>query len=95
MFLASIAHHYSFSYKPYIRYGIPEHPMGCCDGFLAMWDVSDVHTDIKEHLGIVGKYIFIHYYNIIDWLFFLRNVLLGNLFVSYLINDLFYFYSTT
>lgn len=23
--------------------------------FRAMWDVSDVHNDIKEHLGVVGS----------------------------------------
>lgn len=26
-----------------------------CDFFRAMWDVSDVHNDIKEHLGVVGS----------------------------------------
>lgn len=52
MFLAAIAHHYSFSYKPYVS---PENPSPSCLGsFLAMWDVSDVKRDISEHLGVVG-----------------------------------------
>ncbi|KAL0884110.1 hypothetical protein ABMA27_016129 [Loxostege sticticalis] len=53
MFLAAIAHHYSFSYKPYMS---PENPSPSCLGsFLAMWDVSDVKRDISEHLGVVGS----------------------------------------
>ncbi|CAG9563279.1 unnamed protein product [Danaus chrysippus] len=53
MFLAAIAHHYSFSYKPYIS---PLAPTNSCLGsFLAMWDVSDVKRDISEHLGVVGS----------------------------------------
>lgn len=55
MFLAAIAHHYSFSHKPYID-GIVENK-SLCAAFLAMWDVSDVHSDMKEHFGIVGKFI--------------------------------------
>lgn len=52
MFLAAIAHHYSFSYKEYV---LPENPSPSCFGsFLAMWDVSDVKRDISEHLGVVG-----------------------------------------
>lgn len=53
MFLAAIAHHYSFSYKPYVS---PLDPSPSCLGsFLAMWDVSDVKRDISEHLGVVGS----------------------------------------
>uniref|UniRef100_A0A1B6DCU8 Transmembrane protein 184C n=2 Tax=Clastoptera arizonana TaxID=38151 RepID=A0A1B6DCU8_9HEMI len=55
MFLAAIAHHYSFSHKPYID-GIVENK-SLCAAFLAMWDVSDVHSDMKEHFGIVGNKI--------------------------------------
>lgn len=54
MCLAAIAHHYSFSYEQYVRHGSPNHP--CCASFLAMWDISDVQSDIREHLGIVGTY---------------------------------------
>ncbi|KAJ8940437.1 hypothetical protein NQ318_007137 [Aromia moschata] len=44
-----------FSYEPYARPG--SNNQSCCSAFLAMWDVSDVHTDIREHLGIVGSSI--------------------------------------
>ena len=52
MFLAAVAHHYSFSYKPYVN--VLATQQSCCAAFLAMWDVSDVQRDIKEHLGVVG-----------------------------------------
>ncbi|KAK9754869.1 Organic solute transporter Ostalpha [Popillia japonica] len=54
MCMAAIAHHYSFSYQPYVRSGSTQ---SCCAAFLAMWDVSDVQRDIQEHLGIVGSSI--------------------------------------
>ncbi|KAK7798387.1 hypothetical protein U0070_013846, partial [Myodes glareolus] len=39
------AHHYSFSYKPYVK----EAGEGSrFDSFLAMWDVSDIRDDISE-----------------------------------------------
>lgn len=53
MFLAAIAHHYSFSYKPYVN--VVSGQQSCCAAFLAMWDVSDVQRDIREHLGVVGS----------------------------------------
>lgn len=53
MFLAAIAHHYSFSYKPFARHE-PD-SRSCLGSFLAMWDVSDVKRDISEHLGVVGS----------------------------------------
>lgn len=53
MFLAAVAHHYSFSYKPYVNMAAGQ--QSCCAAFLAMWDVSDVQRDIKEHLGVVGS----------------------------------------
>ncbi|KAL0273038.1 UNVERIFIED_CONTAM: hypothetical protein PYX00_005814 [Menopon gallinae] len=59
MFLAAIAHHYSFSYKPFIPRkmdsGGVEDTLGCWDAFAAMWDVSDVHRDLREHIGVVGS----------------------------------------
>lgn len=55
MCLAAIAHHYSFSYEQYVTPG--SHNQSCCSSFLEMWDISDVHTDIREHLGIVGSSI--------------------------------------
>lgn len=55
MFLAAIAHHYSFSYKPYINDLVEKRTL--CDAFITMWDVSDVHADLKEHFGVVGSSI--------------------------------------
>ncbi|XP_011299515.1 transmembrane protein 184C [Fopius arisanus] len=52
MFLAAVAHHYSFSYKPYVNLAQGE---PWWDAFRAMWDVSDVHNDIKEHFSVVGS----------------------------------------
>ncbi|XP_063233090.1 transmembrane protein 184C [Bacillus rossius redtenbacheri] len=54
MFLAAVAHHFSFSHKPYAS-GDGAHEQSCCSAFLAMWDVSDVQRDIKEHFGVVGS----------------------------------------
>ncbi|KPP70365.1 transmembrane protein 184C-like, partial [Scleropages formosus] len=52
MFLAAIAHHYSFTYKPYIQ----EAEEGSCfDSFMAMWDVSDIRADISEQVRNVGR----------------------------------------
>ncbi|XP_055465085.1 transmembrane protein 184C [Psammomys obesus] len=52
MFLAAIAHHYSFSYKPYVH----EAEEGSCfDSFLAMWDLSDIRDDISEQVRRVGR----------------------------------------
>ncbi|KAM4710114.1 transmembrane protein 184C [Discoglossus pictus] len=52
MFLAAVAHHYSFSYKPYVQ----EADEGSCfDSFLAMWDISDIRADISEQVRNVGR----------------------------------------
>lgn len=52
MFFAAIAHHYTFSYKPYVH----EAEEGSCfDSFLAMWDVSDIRDDISEQVRRVGR----------------------------------------
>uniref|UniRef100_A0A3Q2YQ96 Transmembrane protein 184C n=1 Tax=Hippocampus comes TaxID=109280 RepID=A0A3Q2YQ96_HIPCM len=54
MFLAAIAHHVSFTYKPYIQ----EAEEGSCfDSFMAMWDVSDVRADISEQVRNVGPFV--------------------------------------
>ncbi|KAK0144928.1 Transmembrane protein 184C [Merluccius polli] len=52
MFLAAIAHHFSFTYKPYIQDGDEG---SCFDSFLAMWDISDVRADISEQVRNVGR----------------------------------------
>ncbi|XP_071190293.1 transmembrane protein 184C-like isoform X2 [Salvelinus alpinus] len=51
MFLAAIAHHYSFTYKPYI---LEAEEGSCFDSFMAMWDVSDIRADISEQVQHVG-----------------------------------------
>ncbi|XP_042326075.1 transmembrane protein 184C [Sceloporus undulatus] len=55
MFFAAIAHHYSFSYKPYVQ----EAEEGSCfDSFLAMWDISDLRADVTEQVRHVGRTVF-------------------------------------
>ncbi|CAL1582145.1 unnamed protein product [Knipowitschia caucasica] len=52
MFLAAIAHHYTFSYKPYVQ----EAEEGSCfDSFMAMWDFSDIREDVSEQVRNVGR----------------------------------------
>lgn len=58
MFLAAIAHHYSFSYKPYVINA--EEAPTCCGAFIAMFDVSDIKSDITEHFGVVGKFTLLY-----------------------------------
>ncbi|KAM7394426.1 hypothetical protein PAMP_021231 [Pampus punctatissimus] len=52
MFLAAIAHHFSFTYKPYIQ---EAEEVSCFDSFMAMWDISDVRADISEQVRNVGR----------------------------------------
>ncbi|CAG02201.1 unnamed protein product, partial [Tetraodon nigroviridis] len=52
MFLAAIAHHYTFTYKPYVQ----EAEEGTCfDSFLAMWDFSDIRADVTEQVRHAGE----------------------------------------
>ncbi|XP_029615537.1 transmembrane protein 184C isoform X1 [Salmo trutta] len=51
MFVAAIAHHYSFTYKPYI---LEAEEGSCFDSFMAMWDVSDIRADISEQVQHVA-----------------------------------------
>lgn len=53
MFIAAIAHHYCFSYKEFVNDLVEKRTL--LDAFFAMWDVSDVHADLKEHFGFYGK----------------------------------------
>lgn len=53
MFIAAVAHHWSFSYRPYVDYAQEQH--GCCFAFLHMWDVSDVRRDFAEHIHVIGN----------------------------------------
>ncbi|CAL4073268.1 unnamed protein product [Meganyctiphanes norvegica] len=54
MFLAAVAHHYAFSYKPYVDHEY-EASGNCCHAFLMMWDTSDVRSDIREHVYVVSE----------------------------------------
>lgn len=53
MFLAAIAHYFSFSHKPYIR--SDNEDVNCFASFLMMWDVSDMRDDVIEHVKVIGK----------------------------------------
>ncbi|XP_056011831.1 transmembrane protein 184C-like isoform X2 [Ostrea edulis] len=53
MFLAAIAHYYSFSHKPFIR--SDNENVSCFTSFLSMWDVSDMRDDVIEHVKVIGK----------------------------------------
>ncbi|XP_076049143.1 transmembrane protein 184C isoform X2 [Oratosquilla oratoria] len=53
MFIAAVVHHFAFSYKPYVD---PEYENGnCCHAFLLMWDISDVRSDLREHVHVVRE----------------------------------------
>ncbi|KAK8720934.1 hypothetical protein OTU49_013021 [Cherax quadricarinatus] len=53
MFIAAVVHHYAFSYKPYVD---EEYETGnCCHTFLLIWDISDVRSDIREHVYVVSE----------------------------------------
>ncbi|KAA0202937.1 hypothetical protein HAZT_HAZT005531 [Hyalella azteca] len=53
MFIAAVAHHFAFSYKPYIDSDFEG--SHCCTAFLLIWDVSDVRSDIREHVSVVRE----------------------------------------
>uniref|UniRef100_A0A0A9VVG3 Transmembrane protein 184C n=1 Tax=Lygus hesperus TaxID=30085 RepID=A0A0A9VVG3_LYGHE len=53
MFLAAIAHHYCFSHDPYVNDLVEKRTL--CDAFIAMWDVSDIQADLKDHIGAIGS----------------------------------------
>ncbi|XP_022324788.2 transmembrane protein 184C-like [Crassostrea virginica] len=53
MFLAAIAHYFSFSHKPFISN--ENENVNCCASFLMMWDVSDMRDDVIEHVRVIGK----------------------------------------
>ena len=53
MFLAAIAHYFSFSHKPYVDPDAGQ--TECCSSFMSMWDVSDVRDEVYNHVRTVGK----------------------------------------
>ncbi|CAL8072436.1 unnamed protein product [Calicophoron daubneyi] len=52
MFIAALAHHFSFSYQPYVDPDAPE--MNCCASCWYMWNVSDMRRDVCEHIRHIG-----------------------------------------
>jgi Organic solute transporter Ostalpha len=58
MFLAAIAHKYSFPHKPYhlnVPYYMDTRSGNWFSRFAAMWDISDVQQDVSEHFGVVSS----------------------------------------
>ena len=53
MFLAACAHYYCFSHAPYVDYAAGH--ADCCSSLLTLWDISDVRSDVAEHVRYVGK----------------------------------------
>ncbi|XP_060070222.1 transmembrane protein 184C-like [Ylistrum balloti] len=52
MFLAAIAHYYSFSHKPFMDSNFEG--QGWWQSFRSMWDVSDMRDDVVEHVRVIG-----------------------------------------
>jgi hypothetical protein len=58
MFIAAIAHKYSFPHTPYhinVPYYVDTQSGNWFSRFAAMWDISDVQQDVSEHFGVVGS----------------------------------------
>lgn len=56
MFIAAIAHKYSFPHDPY-HINIPDYNTDrtWLNALVAMWDLTDVGQDVSDHLGVVGS----------------------------------------
>lgn len=57
MFLAAVAHHYSFPHKPF-HINVPNYDTtnrGFLNALMTMLDMSDVRDDLGEHIGVVGS----------------------------------------
>lgn len=54
MFIVAGLHYFVFSHKPYIDEAAPHTSL--YTSFMSMWDVSDVHHDVVEHMKGVGKF---------------------------------------
>ena len=52
MFLAAIAHYYSFSHLPFADAAAQRGD--CCSTFISMWDVRDVRDDVIDHARYIG-----------------------------------------
>ncbi|CAG5135698.1 unnamed protein product [Candidula unifasciata] len=53
MFLAAIAHYFSFSHKPFINPAAQQ--QDCCTSFVSMWNVKDITDDVMEHAQFIGQ----------------------------------------
>lgn len=56
MFIAALAHKYSFPHKPY-HINIPNYgnDRTWFNSLAPMWDFTDVQQDLTEHIGVVGS----------------------------------------
>lgn len=56
MFIAALAHKYSFPHKPY-HINIPNYgnERTWFNSLAPMWDFTDVQQDLTEHIGVVGS----------------------------------------
>lgn len=56
MFIAAIAHKYSFPHDPF-HINIPDYvnDRTWYNALMAMWDLSDVQQDVTDHLSVVGS----------------------------------------
>ena len=58
MFIAALAHMYSFPHKPF-HINVPQYwtnpNTNWFNAFIAMWDISDVQQDVSEHLNVVSS----------------------------------------
>lgn len=56
MFIAAIAHKYSFPHQPY-HINIPNYgnDRTWFNSLAPMWDLTDVQQDLSEHIGVVGS----------------------------------------
>lgn len=52
MLIAAIAHHFSFSYQPFVT---TEHNIPWYRSFRSMWDISDVRRDVANQVREVGE----------------------------------------
>ena len=52
MFLAAIAHYYSFSHLPFADAAAQRGD--CCSTFFSMWDVRDVRDDVIDHARYIS-----------------------------------------
>lgn len=56
MFIAALAHKYSFPHQPY-HINIPNYgnERTWFSSLAPMWDITDVQQDLSEHIGVVGS----------------------------------------